>query len=469
MKNKKDNNGVETNGKKKLSRFFQTKRSITSQDYFRPQRWGWTALYHSLDKKITRHSRGSLTVKAVEKLRFFWLDGIFATISDNIYLNFLVLFALAYGATKGQIGLITALGNLFGAAALFPGARLAERVKSRKRLVVTTGGGIGRLALLLLVLFPFLSPTPTAAIVLIIVLNSLRSFMGSFASPAWTAIVDDITPRNIRGRYFSKRSVAMSIAALAVAPLAGVLIRNLNGALNLPLFGFQIVFFVAFFTGLFSTYFFNKIQEDQQSTNTIKSTAKEFIKSITISREYFGFLLSAFIWNLFIQSAAPFFSVYLVTSLGGTVSHVGIMAGITSGATLLGQFIFGRPLEKKGDLWVQRMTGLLIPILPLGWTVISMPEHAYILSAFGGIVWAGYNLSNFNILLSITPNDNKPKAVALYQTIVFSSAVIGPLLGGYFASQFGFKAVFSVSTLGRFIGIILFLLFVRSNFTNTKG
>ena len=42
-------------------------------------------------------------------------------------------------------------------------------------------------------------------------------------------------------------------------------------------------------------------------------------------------------------------------------------------------------------------------------------------------------MANFNILLVLTPDDQRPRAVALFQTAVFTSAVVGPILGGYLA------------------------------------
>ena len=57
------------------------------------------------------------------RLRWFWLDGLFSTISVSFYANFVTLFALAYGANNAQIGQLTAVASLCGLAALLPGAR----------------------------------------------------------------------------------------------------------------------------------------------------------------------------------------------------------------------------------------------------------------------------------------------------------------------------------------------------------
>jgi hypothetical protein len=45
-------------------------------------------------------------------LRNFWLDGLFASASDAIILNYLTLYILALGAGSAQIGLMSSLSSL---------------------------------------------------------------------------------------------------------------------------------------------------------------------------------------------------------------------------------------------------------------------------------------------------------------------------------------------------------------------
>src|SRR5690606_11998532 len=146
--------------------------------------------------------------RTVRSLRYFWLDGLFAAISENFYLGLVTLYALAYGATNGQVGTMTAVANLLGALALFPGALLVERAGQREAMVVWSGGGVARVLLLLLAMMPFAITQPALAIAAIIILNGLRAFMGNLANPGWTSMVADLVPGAIRGRYFGSRNMA---------------------------------------------------------------------------------------------------------------------------------------------------------------------------------------------------------------------------------------------------------------------
>ena len=80
----------------------------------------------ALDCSLARPLTSGTDNVGVKRLRWFWLDGLFATISANFYGGFVGLFALAFGASNAQVGQLTAVGSLCGLVALFPGARAIE-------------------------------------------------------------------------------------------------------------------------------------------------------------------------------------------------------------------------------------------------------------------------------------------------------------------------------------------------------
>jgi MFS family permease len=433
------------------------RRAVTSLDYIRPQRWNWTVLVNPLDSRLHTASGGVLDRTHVRSLSYFWLDGLFSTMGENFFIGFVVLFALAYGATSSQVGFITAAGNLLGAIALYPGAVLGRNRKSRKKLVLLSGGGLSRFSILLLAAVPFLTRNPFTAILLITLLNASKAFWGNLGNPAWTAIVADIVPDTFRGRYFTSRNFAMGAAALISAPAAGKLIRSVNQSLSSATAGYQAVFTAAFVLGMLGTLFFSMIQEEHPGSSDL--TGPRIIPSFRnagFRPLFFWFLASSFIWSMSVQISAPFFTVYMVQNLGADPSYVGYAAGISSLAALGGQLVFGRILNRRGDLRVQLISGFLIPLIPILWLFFTRPWHAFYASLLGGFLWAGYNLTNFNLLLRLTPEEKRPQYVAAYQAAIFLSAVLGPLAGGILIHVFGYRSIFIFSTIGRLAGIVLF-------------
>jgi MFS family permease len=442
-------------------RYLFQRRVAAIKLYLRPPRWDRDAAIKPLDQHLENLAQQPIDRQQLLGLRYFWIDGLFAAASDGFYVDYVSLFALAYGASTGQVGWLASIANLLGAVALFPGARLAERAEKRVPVVVWTGGGISRAMLVALACFPFLVKQPDIAIPLIIGLSGLRAFMGNLCNPAWTAIVADLVPKFMRGRYFANRNIAMGAATLIMAPLAGWLIHVANGWMGLPFAGFQLVFGLSFVFGMVSSASFWRIPEPPLPAAAERShRSGDLRRALSNSPGFLGLVVSGFIWNFGLQLAGPFFNVYMVSQLNASLAMVGLVTGISSLFALGGQRIFGRLLDYKGSLWVQTITGLLIPFLPAAWIFVTEPWQVGIINAFSGVLWAGYNLSNFNLLLELSPPEQRPRAVALYQTVIFVSAVLGPLLGGFLADAIGFKPVFGLSGACRMVGMVVFLLMV---------
>ncbi|MGB6838035.1 MAG: MFS transporter [Dehalococcoidia bacterium] len=390
-------------------------------------------------------------------MRMFWWDGLFAWFSETIVLQYLALYALAFGASNSQIGLLAALAALSAAAAFFPGARLAETWGRKKLIVVLTGGGAGRLMLLVLAILPFFSKGGDM-IYAIIALAAVRGFVSSLGTPAWTALSAEIVPVGMRGRFFSWRNIGVGVGGLVSAPLAGFIIRQFGFAE-----GWQLAWAIAFLAGIISTSFYARIPEPEPAERAeegVTNGAPPFA-TLLADRTLLAFCGTALVWNLSLYVAAPFFNVHLVKNLGASVAWVGGLAAVMSLFGLLGQAIFGKMVDVRGARLVMVLTGLAIPALPLGWFFVQAPWQVIFINALGGVAWAGYNLGAFNLLLNIAPADQRPRYAAAYQTTVFFSAFLGPLMGGFLAEAYGIKLLFLLSAAGRMSATILFLRLVR--------
>jgi MFS family permease len=265
------------------------------------------------------------------------------------------------------VGLIAAAANLLGAAALFPGAQLVERSGKPKAVVVWSAGVFGRLALLGLALVPVLFASPTIAIMAIIVFDGLRSFMSNLANPAWTALVADLVPEGMRARFFSSRNIAMGLAAMVVATLAGWLISRTNARLDSAVAGYQLVFLCAFATGMVSTYAFSRIREPQMAEGERLPHQRGDLRRVLHQNPAFaGLIISALVWNFSLQLAAPFFGVYLVNGLDASAAAVGALASVSSLTALFGQRYFASVIDRRGPYWVQGVTSLFLIFLLSG-------------------------------------------------------------------------------------------------------
>jgi MFS family permease len=402
-----------------------------------------------------RTDEGSLTAR--QGRRLLWLDGLISSVSEAFVTSFVHPFALSLGATNGQIGMLSSLTSMAAAIGLLPGARLGDQVKIRKRVVMLAGGGAGRLILFAVAAAPLLLPPPIAVYVYILLIAG-RGFIGQLGYPAWLGVMADLAPAAIRGRYFSGRNIAMALAGLLFAPLAGRLIDLIG-----PPAGYQISFLLAGIIGLAATAVFSRIPEPPPPPieEAVEPAGHGLFGFLRQHPRFTAFAAVAFIWNLAINVAGPFFTVHLVRNLGATPTEIGILATIQSLSTIVGQRVWGRLHDRKGALWIVRFSGFMIPCLPLLWAIAPAPWFVGLIYTVGGFAWAGHGLANFNLLLSLTPAVQRGRYVAAYQIAAFAGAALGPLIGGALLDLFAIRTLFLVSACGRLTATVVFLLTVR--------
>ena len=389
-------------------------------------------------------------------MRMFWWDGLFAGVPMALLLQYLPLFAVAYGANNAEVGLMAAGAGLGAAVAFLPGAWLSDLWRRRKSFVVLTSGLLSRAPFIAYVLIPFVADGE-AALRLIILLAMLQAFLTSLGTPAWTSLAADIVPLSIRGRYFAWREFIYGAGGMVAAPAAGLMV-TVWGKPE----GWQGVWLLALAASVLSVWFFSRIPEEPRPRPSAEASAvPPWHSTILRDANFLIFGGTVFLWNISLYAAAPFFNVYLVKNLGASVAWVGGLAAVASAFGLVGQAMFGRLLDARGSRWLMAVCGLFIPFLPWAWYVIDAPWQIIFVNAVGGVAWAGYILGSFNFLLIVSPPQQRRYYAAAYHTLVFLSTAAGPLIGGVVAQSHSIKALFVISGAGRLVAHALFLRFVH--------
>ena len=389
----------------------------------------------------------------------YWFDGLFAAASDTIPINYLTLYLLALGATSSQVGLFTALTSLAAAACLLPGALLVERYGHRKEITVWFGGGLARFALLALALLPF-GFTGQVLVWAVILVSVIRSAAGNLAFPAWMSITGDIVPSEGRGRYFGSRNFIMGIAGMLMTYLVGEFITRV-GSFQ----GYQLSLVLAFGVGMFSTYFFSRIK-DQQAGQPVYSSMRvslpDIWKDLRASPIFLSFCFAAALWNFFINVSGPFFNVYMAQDLNFTAAMIGVTAVSVSLSKMLIQRKAGEFADRWGPGRVQMVCMFLIPTLPLFWIFITQLWQVVVLNIIGGVFWGAFELASFNFLLVLTPEGLRARYSAIYQIVVTVALAGGAVLGSSIILWWGYNGIFLVSAFGRIAAALIFLLLLRN-------
>lgn len=407
-----------------------------------------------------------MPAQARKNLSHYWYDGVFAAASDTIPINYLTLYLLALGATSSQVGLFSSLTSLAAAACLLPGALMVERYGRRKEITVWFGGLGARIALLGLALLP-LGFGGQGLIWSVILLATLRSALGNLAFPAWMSITGDVVPLEGRGRFFGSRNLVMGVAAITMTYMVGEFITRVGSPR-----GYQLSLALAFIVGMFSTYYFSRIK-DQQTEAPVRSSMSISLtglwKDLSASPVFLSFCFTSALWNFFINVAGPFFNVYMVQDLKFTASMVGLTAVSMSLSRMVLQKKIGEISDRWGPGRVQMVCMFLIPILPLAWIFITQLWQVVLLNTLGGVLWGAFELVSFNLLLQLTPDAQRARYSAIYQIVVTLALAGGAALGSSIILGWGYSGIFLVSAIGRIIAALLFLRLMRGMEKRRRG
>jgi MFS family permease len=251
--------------------------------------------------------------------------------------------------------------------------------------------------------------------------------------------------------------MAISLAALVCTPLAGYIIKEAGPG------GYTISFMIALAAGFAATLAFGLIKEPKKP-HVRRETKKEAIGLFSVFTRYPQFAALTgigFLLHMSFQLSGPFAAVYQIQRFGASTVHIGILTSISALAAMAGQQIWGAQNDRRGDIWVARFTHFLVPATSLVWAVAPSWSYLPAVEAVSGFAWAGYFLSNFNLLVRMAPAENRARFVAVYQSAVAIASFLGPILGGMLVGIVSLSGLFWISAAGLLVDSVLFALMIK--------
>ena len=407
-------------------------------------------------RRATDHPRTSYQTRifGTRSQKWFYIDGVVSAVVDVFPVQFLALYAIALGATDAEVGVLSIAVGLAGVLALGPGARIAELTNSRKWVVLVGGGGIGRLAILAMAVAPLVVRQPHEAFYILVGATFVRSFVINVSHASWVSLLADIIPIDLRRFYVTQRMLAMTVAGALAAPAIGFGIRAVGG-----LRGYEVAFGIAFVVGVAAWYAYYRIEEPPRPPRHERASGST--RGMLRDRVFIRYLLALLLLNTTTMIVGPFFMAYFVRELGGSVSDVGLLATLEQVVAVGGQFLLGIWVTRFSTERLFKITMFFPAAIPALWLLAGEPWHAAFPFAAGGLVWAIYNVSVFNLLMEYAPNENIPRYAAVQQIVVLFAQFLGPVIGTIIVATWGIHAAIVVSIVGRLLAALVMFIPVR--------
>lgn len=397
----------------------------------------------------------SIKKKKEDSLKYSTKDGAAYSVMAGFGDNFINPFAILLKATNTQIGLLTSVPQLIGSFSSIIGAKIVDKYKNRKKIVIVSVF-LHALCWLLLFFIPYL----TKSVTLLIILFSMYWIFFQFPGPAWNSWMGDLINKDERGKYFGKRNQVTGFFALIATFAAGSTLTYFSKID--PFIGFGVIFFIAFIARLVSFYYLQKKYEPVYLMRKEDHFSfLDFLKRIR--KTNFGiFTIYVCLTTFSVYIFSPFVVVFMLRDLNFSYLQYSICSAISMAANFLMMTAWGRNSDTYGNKKILYVSGILVSIVPLLYVVNQSFTWIAITWAISGFSWAGFNLSTSNFIFDTVRPSKRAQAVAYYNVLRGIAVFLGASLGGFLATYLPSSIFMSnILILGIISAILRFALTLR--------
>ncbi|MGI5900161.1 MAG: MFS transporter [Christensenellales bacterium] len=362
-------------------------------------------------------------------LRFVILGNLcgnlFATITTGATLTG---YAGMLGANDFVFGVLTAIPFL-GTIAQIPAAYIVSKTQKRREYMLRYGA-FARLLWVIIGLIPLIIPEARPALRLwsVIFLAGISSISSSFINVSFTSWLADLLPIRMRGRWLSGRDRIISVVGITIGLISAQILDMASGFT-----GYVIVLVMGGIFGLMDMAFITKVPDvPMKKRADIKYS--QVLKSFFADKPFFRFTVFWTLWCFTSNFAGPYYNRYALGPLGLSFMQVTLYGQVAAAImTVLLISKWGRVIDRYGSkptLWVSCVATSFIPVI----MVFSQPGSFWtflLFNAIGSAFWIAANLAAHNLLLSLSPPDQRPSYIAIFSCFnSIAGSFLGILLGG---------------------------------------
>jgi MFS family permease len=395
-----------------------------------------------------------MTKKSVElrsAIRISIIEGAFAQIHSTlstIGTVFITKFALMLGASPFHFGVLSSIGQF---SQLFQplGAVITKKLDSRKNATVNYALA-GRFLTLLLPVIPFIFEG-TAAIYVFLAVCLVSTVLQAISGNMWIAWISDLIPLRFRGRFFSNRSVYLTLAAILTGYVFGFFLDMFDSAEGGNLeklkfflsvgeyfnkehlrYAYIFIFGIAAVIGLYGLMILKKQPEIPKKIET--GSSSDLLRSPFKDKNFRRLLIFGCWWMLAVGVGAPFWQPFMITELKMSMLELQIYGTFSTAGSLLMLRPWGRFIDRFGNKPAMVFAIILGTINPAVWLFASANNYwfLFIEAIVAGMMWSGTGVIITNLVLAVAPDGKQQIYSGMYSAITGMAMVVTMLMSGTF-------------------------------------
>lgn len=395
-----------------------------------------------MDAEVSRHPRSTPTgARPQVVLAEGFFGEVFNSLSSGAFLTGL---ARELGAGAVGLSLIMALPALAQLAQCFA-VRLQRTLRSFRAVVVPCT--LTRLLWLIPALMPALGFYGRCPLCLAMVVLFALTSLGMIATHSWTAWMADIVEPGERTRLFGRRTSAVSMATLLVAP-AGALLLDHNKGTPREALSYALLGVVAVTAGLVGSFMHRRLPDAVPHPSSCAHLT-DFVAELPKRRSYVRILVFFALWACAIGLPAPFWSLYMLETLHMSFLLICLHDAMLLLVRLLCSGWWSRTIERVGTQRVLTACALVIALNPLIWLLPSPARYwpVWCEAIFGGIFWTGFNQAAFIHPLLSLQKEERGYGLAVLNLATGVTQFLASILGGLVMKAVGDNLMFGYETL----------------------
>ncbi len=383
-------------------------------------------------------------------LNAMYANQILGSFSSGLASPFIPYYAAELNFTPVEMGVLQASSNLFPNVMQYPFGTLSDLIQKRIIFIII-GGIVSSLVFILLI-----GEVDPLFIVLLIIVQSIFSAM---VTPAWNALIGDVSSRSKRASFIGSLSFYSNLSML-FAGIFFLIYTMVYQTKNVSVY--YLPFGMAGILGVLGTLVMLYAQEPAKK-NVFKSK-NSLIDIIVNDKDFSYFLFAQGFYNFFMSISWPLLFITTVKILKASSFDIAFLNLIGIVFTVPFLKVFGRVTDRFGPKIPMLVSRLMFIPVPLVYAFANSIYDIYLLNALTGISTAFANVSFLAYLLDSSPSVDRGKYIGLYNTVIGFVTFFGSIFGG-FLSQFlsvfyglfmGLLITYMISFAGRFTGAILF-------------
>ena len=385
---------------------------------------------------------------------------------DPLYDTYVPIFLSKYIDSKGLIGTVMTLDNLFALFLIPIVSALSDRTRTR----------IGRRMPYVIVALPlsaiFFGIIPFSSLwglgILIIAIFFLNVFKQAARGPV-VALMPDTIPGEYRseanGVINTMGGIAAIVGTIGLAKLMDVKINIPGRGPTDEILSFPIAGVLVLLSTIALVAF---IREKHRADSEDRIRAIDSLKLIFSGKDRSSLmiLIGLFLWFLGYQGVLPFIGLYSKEVIGVSSGTAGLAAGMVAIAYAIFAIPSGVIAHRKGRKSTIRFSLVALTIITLILAahasfskLFGFSQAPMLLSFFGllfvfGVFWVALVTNSFPMLWQMATYDNMGIYTGLYYTFSQTAAIISPPITGFIIDIFGFPGIFvfaSICMFGAFL------------------